>query len=80
MLKFLNKWRHLLSNDIGIDLGTANTLVYVKGKQFIQILEETSMVTASEMNRIKNFVMFHENIAKFPELWITFMLICTCRR
>ena len=25
----------LLSNDIGIDLGTANTLVYVKGQNIV---------------------------------------------
>ncbi|MBS0626592.1 MAG: rod shape-determining protein, partial [Verrucomicrobia bacterium] len=32
----------LLSNDIGIDLGTANTLVYVRGKGII--LAEPSVV------------------------------------
>ncbi len=30
--KFLRRVNNLLSNDIGIDLGTANTLVYLRGK------------------------------------------------
>ncbi|HBE88185.1 MAG TPA: rod shape-determining protein [Elusimicrobia bacterium] len=38
----------LFSNDIGIDLGTANTLVYVKGKGIV--LREPSVV-ASDKNR-----------------------------
>lgn len=40
----------LFSNDIGIDLGTANTLVYVKGKGIV--LREPSVV-ASDKNRRK---------------------------
>lgn len=32
----------LLSRDIGIDLGTANTLVYVRGKEIV--LREPSVV------------------------------------
>jgi rod shape-determining protein MreB len=31
-MKKLKEWISLLSNDIGIDLGTANTLVYMRGK------------------------------------------------
>jgi rod shape-determining protein MreB len=51
MLKFLNKWRHLLSNDIGIDLGTANTLVYVKGKGIV--INEPSVVAVNQKtNRV----------------------------
>ncbi|MGA8165395.1 MAG: rod shape-determining protein [Waddliaceae bacterium] len=37
-----NKFRGVFSNDIGIDLGTANTLVYVKGKGIV--LAEPSVV------------------------------------
>ena len=33
--KRFEKIRRFLSNDIGIDLGTANTLVYVKGKGIV---------------------------------------------
>ena len=40
----------LFSNDIGIDLGTANTLVYVKGKGIV--LREPSVV-AIDKNRRK---------------------------
>lgn len=38
----LNKFRGVFSNDIGIDLGTANTLVFVKGKGIV--LSEPSVV------------------------------------
>ncbi len=46
MPKLFNKFRHLLANDIGIDLGTANTLVYVKGKGIV--LNEPSVVAINE--------------------------------
>ena len=39
----LNKLLGLFSHDIGIDLGTANTLVYVKGKGIL--IREPSVVT-----------------------------------
>ncbi len=42
MKKFLEKMYRKFSNDIGIDLGTANTLVYVKGKGII--INEPSVV------------------------------------
>jgi rod shape-determining protein MreB len=42
---FKKKWRSL-SNDIGIDLGTANTLVYVPGKGVI--INEPSVVAINE--------------------------------
>jgi rod shape-determining protein MreB len=48
MLKILERWRHLISNDIGIDLGTANTLVYLPGKGII--LNEPSVVAVSEQD------------------------------
>lgn len=38
----LNKFRGVFSNDIGIDLGTANTLVFVRGKGIV--LAEPSVV------------------------------------
>src|SRR5438046_4752774 len=40
----LNKFRGVFSNDIGIDLGTANTLVFVRGKGIV--LAEPSVVAA----------------------------------
>lgn len=50
----LDKWRNLsglFSSDIGIDLGTANTLVFVKGKGII--LAEPSVVAVdSETNEV----------------------------
>ncbi len=41
-MKFVDRIYELLSNDIGIDLGTANTLVYVRGKGVI--INEPSVV------------------------------------
>lgn len=35
-------WFNILSKDIGIDLGTANTLVYVRGKGIV--VREPSVV------------------------------------
>ncbi|CAN2039360.1 dynamic cytoskeletal protein MreB [Candidatus Magnetomoraceae bacterium gMMP-15] len=43
------------SSDLAIDLGTANTLVYVKGKGIV--LEEPSVVAVRTDNRYKNRVM-----------------------
>ncbi|MCJ8332508.1 MAG: rod shape-determining protein, partial [Lentisphaeria bacterium] len=42
MKSVLSKFRHMFSNDIGIDLGTANTLVYVRGQGVV--LNEPSVV------------------------------------
>ena len=39
----------LLSNDIGIDLGTANTLVYVKGQNIV--VDEPSVVALERSTR-----------------------------
>lgn len=50
--KLKDKFYNLFSNDIGIDLGTANTLVYVKGKGVI--LNEPSVVA---MNKKTNRVV-----------------------
>lgn len=46
MLRALERFRHLISNDIGIDLGTANTLVYVRGKGVI--INEPSVVAVNQ--------------------------------
>ena len=43
---FLEKLYSYLSNDIGIDLGTANTLVYVKGKGIV--INEPSVVALNQ--------------------------------
>ncbi|MEW5909486.1 MAG: rod shape-determining protein [Thermodesulfobacteriota bacterium] len=45
----------LFSNDLAIDLGTANTLVYVKGKGIV--LREPSVVAVRTDNRSKNRVL-----------------------
>ncbi len=42
MIKSLEQLKRLLSNDIGIDLGTANTLVYLHGKGIV--INEPSVV------------------------------------
>ncbi|CDZ80885.1 Rod shape-determining protein MreB [Candidatus Rubidus massiliensis] len=47
----LNKFRGVFSNDIGIDLGTANTLVFVRGKGIV--LAEPSVVAVdSDTNEV----------------------------
>ncbi len=43
---FKKKFNNLLSNDIGIDLGTANTLVYVRGRGIV--LNEPTVVALNE--------------------------------
>ncbi|MFN8944939.1 MAG: rod shape-determining protein, partial [Pseudobdellovibrionaceae bacterium] len=45
-MKFFDKINDYLSNDIAIDLGTANTLVYVKGKGVI--IDEPSVVAVQK--------------------------------
>jgi rod shape-determining protein MreB len=45
----------IFSNDLAIDLGTANTLVYVKGKSIV--LNEPSVVAVSMDGRSKNRVL-----------------------
>ncbi len=44
--KLFGRFSHLLSNDIGIDLGTANTLVYLRGKGII--VSEPSVVAVNQ--------------------------------
>ncbi|MGT8897320.1 rod shape-determining protein [Escherichia coli] len=41
-LSMLKKFRGMFSNDLSIDLGTANTLIYVKGQGIV--LNEPSVV------------------------------------
>jgi rod shape-determining protein MreB and related proteins len=43
---FINRLRELLSNDIGIDLGTANTLVYLRGRGIV--INEPSVVAVNQ--------------------------------
>lgn len=52
---FLDGILGMFSNDLAIDLGTANTLVYVKGKGIV--LSEPSVVAVSTGNRSKNRVL-----------------------
>lgn len=46
MKKIVKKLNHFLSHDIGIDLGTANTLVYMSGQGII--INEPSVVAVNE--------------------------------
>jgi rod shape-determining protein MreB len=46
MFKWLSKGSLLPINDIGVDLGTANTLVYVKGEGIV--LNEPSVVAVDK--------------------------------
>ena len=54
-MSFLDGILGLFSNDLAIDLGTANTLVYVKGKGIV--LGEPSVVAVSTGDRSKNRVL-----------------------
>jgi rod shape-determining protein MreB len=51
---FLNRILGLFSNDLAIDLGTANTLVYVRGKGIV--LTEPSVVAVRKDERGANRV------------------------
>lgn len=55
MNSFMDSFLGLFSNDLAIDLGTANTLVYVKGKGIV--LSEPSVVAVRTDNRYKNKVL-----------------------
>lgn len=52
---FLDAVLGVFSNDLAIDLGTANTLVYVKGKGIV--LSEPSVVAVRTDNRMKSRVL-----------------------
>lgn len=43
---FTNKWRRYFSHDVGIDLGTANTLVYMRGRGIV--VNEPSVVAVNQ--------------------------------
>ncbi len=45
-MKFLQKFFTMFSNDVGIDLGTANTLVYVRGRGIV--VNEPSVVAVNQ--------------------------------
>ena len=51
----LKKLSAFLSEDMGLDLGTANTLVYVKGKGII--LNEPSVVAIATDNKNNKSVL-----------------------
>jgi rod shape-determining protein MreB len=55
MTLFFDRILGVFSNDLAIDLGTANTLVYVKGKGIV--LNEPSVVAVSTDHRSKNRVL-----------------------
>ncbi len=55
MNAFFDSILGLFSNDLAIDLGTANTLVYVKGKGIV--LSEPSVVAVRTDSRLKNRVL-----------------------
>ena len=52
---FFDRILGVFSDDLAIDLGTANTLVYVKGKGIV--LHEPSVVAVRTDNRHKNRVL-----------------------
>lgn len=62
MANILDKFLGAFSNDLAIDLGTANTLVYVKGKDVV--LNEPSVVAVKKDNKGQNKVLSVGNQAK----------------
>ncbi|BBA84717.1 rod shape-determining protein MreB [endosymbiont of Euscepes postfasciatus] len=63
MFSFLKKINGMFSNDLSIDLGTANTLIYVKGKGIV--LNEPSVVSIiKDKNGVPNKVAAVGNMAK----------------
>jgi len=54
-MSFIDGFLGIFSNDLAIDLGTANTLVYVKGKGIV--LSEPSVVAVSTNSRAKSRVL-----------------------
>ena len=62
MANILDKVLGCFSNDLAIDLGTANTLVYVKGKNVV--LNEPSVVAVKKDNKGQNRVLAVGNEAK----------------
>ena len=48
---FWTRWFKWMSHDMAIDLGTANTLVYVRGRGIV--LNEPSVVAIETINGVK---------------------------
>lgn len=66
---FLDAILGMFSNDLAIDLGTANTLVYVKGKGIV--LSEPSVVAVRTDSKMKNRILAvgteaHNMLGKTP--------------
>ena len=55
---FLNRFRGMFSNDLSIDLGTANTLIYARGRGIV--LDEPSVVAVSTINGKKQVLAVGE--------------------
>lgn len=60
--KILNAWK-ILNNDIAIDMGSANTLIMVKGKEGVQ-LSEPSIVAMKNEDGKKSIVAIGEDAKK----------------
>ena len=75
----LNRISKMWSQDMAIDLGTANTLVVVKGKGVV--LNEPSVVAIIEEKGKKSVLRIARiiRISIFASYYILF-LICECRR
>ncbi|CAA9507267.1 MAG: Rod shape-determining protein MreB, partial [uncultured Sphingomonadaceae bacterium] len=50
-MAFYTSWFKSMSHDMAIDLGTANTVVYVRGKGIV--LNEPSVVAIETINGVK---------------------------
>lgn len=60
--KLLNKWR-VLNNDIAVDMGSANTLIAIKGKEGVQ-LNEPSIVAIQNDDGKKSVIAVGEEAKK----------------
>lgn len=59
VMSILDQFRGLFSSDMAIDLGTANTLVYVKGKGIV--LSEPSVVAYHVKDGVKKVLAVGED-------------------
>ncbi len=57
----------IFSTDLAIDLGTANTLVYVKGSGIV--LDEPSVIAVHTDNRLKNRVLAVRKPSQWAAAW-----------
>ena len=60
--KIREKIRRYLSNDIGIDLGTANTIVYLRGRGIV--INEPSVVAINQKTGQVVAVAMQERLAE----------------